>query len=78
MVWEKKVVCCCGVLRYVLTSVYIYSDICMTYYVQVCARSKLKSKPFMLKWLGDIIATNSLMARALVYRTRDNGSISSW
>ena len=32
----------------------------------------------MLKLFGDTITTNSLKVRALVYRTRDNGSIPSW
>ena len=61
-----------------LICVNVYSDVCMTYYLQKCTRSKLKSKPFMLKLFGDTITTNSLMARVLVYRTRDNGSIPSF
>ena len=32
----------------------------------------------MLKLFGDTITTNSLMARELVYGTRDDGSIPSW
>ena len=64
--------------RYIYTHVNVYSDICMAYYSQAWTRLKLKLKPFMLKSYGDTTTTNSLVARVLVYGTRDNGSIPSW
>ena len=60
-----------------LLHVNVYSDIWMAYYWQACTRLKLKSKSFLLKLFGDTTINNSLMVRALVYGTRDDGSISS-
>ena len=61
-----------------LMLVNVYNIMCMAYYWQVCTRLKLESKPFMLKLFGDTTTINSLMARVLVYGTRDSGSIPSW
>ena len=62
--------------RYMHKHVNVHSDICMAYYWQVWTRLKLK--PFILKSYGNTTTTNSLVARALVCGTRDDGSIQSW
>ena len=67
-------VCCWYVFRYMFMCVNVYSIVHMAYYCKSCMRLKLESKPSMLKLIGDT-TTNSLMARELVYGTRDDGSI---
>ena len=52
----------------------------MAFYGQACMRLELgvELKPFKLKLYGETITTYSLMVRALVYETRDDGSNPSW